>query len=55
MNPLQAVVEWVSDRSLVEYLKEHPEANRISLVSPLLSTAFAGNSNGIFRQVIRHS
>ena len=35
MDPLQLVAERMPDRSLVEYLEEHPEADRIGLVSPL--------------------
>lgn len=33
MDPLQVVIERVPDRSLIEYLEEHPEASRIHLVS----------------------
>ena len=40
MDPFQVVVERMPDRNLTEYLKEHPEANRISLVRPLLFIAF---------------
>ena len=36
VDPLQLVMEWMPDRNLAEYLQEHPEANRICLVSPLL-------------------
>ena len=39
MDPLQVVVERVSDRNLMEYLKEHPRANRIRLVGPPLFIA----------------
>ena len=39
MDPFQMVAERVSDRNLVQYLEEHPEADRISLVSPLLFIA----------------
>lgn len=40
MDPFQVVVERMPDRDLVGYLEEHPEANRISLVSPLRFIAF---------------
>ena len=40
MDPVQIVVERMSDRNLTEYLEEHPEADRISLVGPLLFIAF---------------
>ena len=39
-DPLQMVVERISDGNLTKYLEEHPEADRISLVSPLLLIAF---------------
>ena len=36
-DPFQMVVERMSDRSLMEYLEEHPEADRTGLVGlPLL-------------------
>ena len=40
MDPSQMVTERVSDRNPMEYLEEHPEADRIGLVSPLLFIAF---------------
>ena len=38
MNPLRVIMEQVDGVSLMEYLKRHPEANRIGLVSPILFT-----------------
>ena len=40
MDPFQYVAERISDGNLMKYLEEHPEADRISLVSPLLFIAF---------------
>ena len=40
VDPFQMVAERVSDRNMVEYLEEHPKADRISLVSPLPFIAF---------------
>ena len=40
VDPFQVVVERVPDRNLIEFLEKHPEANRISLVSPLLFIVF---------------
>ena len=40
VDPLQTVVERVPGTKLMEYLKEHPGANRIGLVSPLLFISF---------------
>ena len=40
VDPLQTVVERSPDINIMEYLKEHPGANRISLVSPLLFIVF---------------
>ena len=39
MDPFQIVAERVSDRNPMEYLGEHPEMDRIGLVSPLLFIA----------------
>ena len=38
-DPFQMVAERTSDRHPMEYFEEHPEADRISLVSPLLFIA----------------
>ena len=40
IHPFQLVAERVSNRNPMEYLEEHPEADRIGLVSPLLLIAF---------------
>ena len=40
MDPFQYVAERISDGNLMQYLEEHPEADRISLVSRLLFIAF---------------
>ena len=39
-DPFQIVVERVTDRNPMEYLEEHPEVDRISLVSLVLFIAF---------------
>ena len=39
VDPPQIVAERMPRRGLIEYLEEHPEANRIGLVSPLLFIA----------------
>ena len=39
-NLFQMVVERISDGNLMKYLEEHPETDRISLVSRLLFIAF---------------
>ena len=40
MDPFQMVAERISDGNLTKYLEEHPETDRISLVSRLLFIAF---------------
>ena len=40
MDPFQIVTEQMHDGNLIEYLEGHPEADRISLVSPLMFIAF---------------
>ena len=40
MDPFQYVAERISDGNLMQYLEEHPEVDRISLVSRLLFIAF---------------
>ena len=35
LTPLQLVSEWMSGGELRDYLKKHPDANPISLVSPI--------------------
>ena len=55
MNPFQIVVERMSGRDLTEYLEEHPEADRISLVSPLLLSHLADTDNVILFRVVGRS
>ena len=53
MDPLQVVVEQESDENLVVgYLKEHPEANRIGLVSPLLLLHLTDDDNVVLFRVV---
>ena len=46
MNPLQIVMKRMAGRDPMEYLQEHPEANRICLVSPFLFIAFKRSRQG---------
>ena len=52
MSPFCILAERMPDsRNLAEYLEEHPEANRIGLVRPLLFIALADSDNVIPSQV----
>ena len=52
MDPFQMVAERMSDRSLMEYLQEYPEADRIGLVSPLLLSHLTDTDNVILFRVV---
>ena len=51
-DPFQIVAERMSDRSLMNYLKENPEANRLSLVRPLLLSHLTDTDNVILFRVV---
>ena len=51
MDPLQIVAERTSDRSLMEYLREYPEADRTGLVSPLPLSHLTDTDNVILFRV----
>ena len=38
LDPLQIVSEWMSGGDLPIYIKSHPDANRVTLVSPLFGS-----------------
>ena len=42
-NPLQIVLEWMPNGTLIEFVKKNPSASRIGLVSPSLQSHLADN------------